>query len=630
MKAFLVACLFVLFGLSPAQALSLNLGFTKIVIDSSELEVYVDNANSMPANEVLSQPGRYFTKGSKNSYPYSTAAVWTRVRLTNGSDRPLRFHLINNFGAHDQVDVYLLRVGGLSGPHLFGDTRPVAEDEVINRYVNVHVELAAGEALEVVSRYHSTSPVKIKMILLDEQGYVSYAVKDLAIWGIFIGVILALAIYNLVMFASLKNVAFLYYVLNCLTNLYNTLTSSGHIYAWLSPWLPLSLLNLSYNKIAPSLGVIFMSLFIISFFEMKKKSLWLYRLLQANAAIIAILLISLPFFYFSESLLVYSLMCSVLLPLSLLVMLVSALVIAWKRLFGGIYFLFGAGAFLAATICYILYFVGLVDFSSSIVYALPLSRAAEAILFAMALGKKIKTIEAERLENALLVEESNKFNSTSSLLAGILHQFKQPLVSLGTELLNLRTERFKKGTADIKTDHSLGHMETQVAEMNGLVGNFYSFYAQDAGVDEFSLAGAVAKVRDLLEPSLKAYGISFQVTCGDRRIRSREKALTQIMLIVLENAVEVLAERKVRQPTIWLDCLSTDQVVLRIYDNGGGFKAGNIEKVFNIHYSHKQTRGLGIGLSLAKKLAETRLNGSLTACNEQSGACFVLNFKPIC
>ncbi len=624
--SFLLAGFFVLLGLSPAPALTLDQGLTRAVLDSSQLQVYVDRDSATPADEILSGGERYFETGAKNTYPYSAGTIWTRVSLTNGSDQPLTLHLLNDFVAHDQLDLYLIESAKLIKAYRFGDTRQVAAGEVINRFANVHIELAAHQTLEVVTRYHSTSPVHIKMILLDEAGYARFAVTDLSIWGIFIGALLALAIYNLMMFASLRNVAFLYYVLNSLTNLYNTLTGSGYIYAWLSPWLPLPLLNLSYNKIAPPLGIIFMSLFIISFFELKKRCFWLYRMNLANAVIIAILLISLPLFHFSEKLLVYNWISSLLLPLSLLVMLVSALVIAWKKLFGGVYFLLGAGLFFVATLCYILYFVGLTDFPSSIIYALPLSRAAEAIFFSMALGKKIKMIEAERLENALLVEESNKFNSTSSLLAGILHQFKQPLIYLGSELLNLRAARFKAGLGDHQTERSLEQMEAQVTAMNTLVGNFYSFYAQQTRVEKFALRSAIDKVTGLLDSSLRAWHIELRVNCDADTIRSDEKALTQILLILLENAIAVLQERQVEHPQIRIDCRSGAQVEILVSDNGGGIVPGDIDKIFNLHYSKKQARGLGIGLSLARKLVEDKLDGRLSVKNHPEGACFFLTF----
>ncbi|SDE71977.1 sensor histidine kinase [Desulfuromonas thiophila] len=272
-------------------------------------------------------------------------------------------------------------------------------------------------------------------------------------------------------------------------------------------------------------------------------------------------------------------------------------------------------------------FTGLVDFGSGALYVLPSGMAAEAIFFAMALGQKIKRIEAERAENALLVDESNKFNSTSYLLAGILHQFKQPLVYLGTEVLKLRTQRHKSGQDDPQNEEILGNMENQIGGMNDLVGNFYSFYSQQAQLGEFSLQRAIDNVLEMLGPSLQAGNINVIKGYQDQRLCADEKALKQILLILLENTVSVLREKQPDTPSLWISCSGGHPVTIEVRDNAGGIVADALDKIFNIHYSKKQAQGLGIGLALARKLAETRLNGSLTVHNTPAGACFVLTLQ---
>lgn len=625
MKTIIAVFILLFLNLSPSFAVTLDESFTKIVLDNNELLVYVDNNNTTTLEEILSQGHHYFAKGDKNSFPYSSASVWSRTTLTNSTDSQLSLYLINDFVAHDEVDIYLIRNGRSNEEYIFGDTREVPKEAILNRFANIHINLDKSETLEIVARYHSTTPISIKMTLLNEQEYASFAIADLSIWGIFIGITLALAIYNFMMFFSLKNSAFLFYVLHSLTNLYNTLTSSGHIYAFLSPLFPLTYLGISY-KVTPSLAIIFMSLFIITFFELKDTINWLYKLNLANACLFGALIVSLYFFYISDSLIIHNQLSALLLPISLLIMLFSAIVIAYKRLFSGGYFLLGAGIFFTTMFTYVLYYTGFIDFSSSIIYALPFGMAAEAILFSMALGQKIKNIEAERFENALLVEESNKFNSTSSLLAGILHQFKQPLIYLGSEVLNLKTERFKAKAQDTETDKILDHMEEHISGMNELVGNFYSFYSQEAKVSDFALENAIAKVLDLLDSSIKAYGIIIDKNCHDIRTRTNEKTLTQILLIILENAITALKERNIERPTIYISCIIDERVEINISDNAGGVASGDIDKIFNIHYSKKQSKGLGIGLSLARKLAEDKLNGSLVVNNDSQGACFTLAF----
>jgi len=625
MKTLITAALLLFFSLTSSWALTLNKNFTDIILDSTELQVYVDKDNLTTVEKLINRDHHYFATGDKNSFPYSNASIWSKATLTNHGDGRLSLYLINDFAAHDEVDIYLIKNGTISREFFFGDSREVPHKSIINRFANIHINLEKNETLEVVTRYHSTTPISIKTTLLNEQEYANFAIKDLSIWGIFIGITLALAIYNFMMFLSLKNIAFLFYVLHSLTNLYNTLTSSGHIYAFLSPVIPLSYLSISY-KITPSLAVIFMSLFIITFFELKERVNWLYKLNLANACLFGALIISLYFFYISDNLIIHNQISAMLLPIALILMLISALIIAFKRLFSGLFFLFGAGIFFTTMLTYVLYYTGLVDFSSSIIYALPIGMAAEAILFSMALGQKIKRIEAERFENALLVEESNKFNSTSSLLAGILHQFKQPLIYLGAEVLNLKTERFKAKAKATETDRILNHMEDHISAMNDLVGNFFSFYSQEAKISVFKLENAFNKVLDILDSSIEAYGIRIENVCQDIRIKSNEKTLTHIFLILLENAITILKERNIEQPTIYISSKIGSQIEISIRDNAGGVAAENIDKIFNIHYSNRQSKGLGIGLSLARKLAEDKLNGRLVVNNDDQGACFTLTF----
>ena len=597
----------------------------QMTLDHSTLHVLIDQDKTVTVADLLAMQGHELRPAEKNSFPYSTAAVWSRARLHNSSSQPVKLHLINDFVAHDEVDIYLIRGGKISQHEQFGDTRPIRATEILNRFANVHITLHGNETIEVLTRYASTTPISIKMKLLSEARYSRLAIEDLTIWGMFIGVTLALVIYNVMMFVSLRNVAFLFYVLHSLANGYNTLTSSGHVYAFLSPLLPLAWLNLSY-KITPSVAVILMSLFIITFFDLKHKIGWLYKLNLANIGLFSALIASLLYFYPSGQLLLHNKISSLLLPLALVFMLFSALVVAWHKLFAGRYFLIGAGIFFFTMLNYVLCFTGLVDFGSGVLYVLPTGMAAEAIFFAMALGQKIKRIEAERAENALLVDESNKFNSTSYLLAGILHQFKQPLIYLGTEVLKLRTQRHKSGHDDVHSEEILGHMESQISGMNDLVGNFYSFYSQQPQLGEFDLQPAIDTVLEMLASSLQAGDIKVIKDYQGQQLCADEKALKQILLILLENTVSVLREKQPDEPSLWITCSGERQVTIEVRDNAGGIAADALDKIFNIHYSRKQAQGLGIGLALARKLAETRLNGSLTVHNEPSGACFVLVF----
>jgi signal transduction histidine kinase len=425
-------------------------------------------------------------------------------------------------------------------------------------------------------------------------------------------------------YLSLKQKAFLFYVLHALVNVYNTLTSSGHVYALLSPWISVEFLNITY-KITPSLAIIFMSCFVITLFDLKKNSRWLYYLNVGVIYFFSVFMFMLFFFYTNGTILVYNKISSLLIQISLLLMLLSAFVIAYKRLSGSLYFLLGTGFLVLSIFLYVLHFLGRVDFGIWSIYISTLGRTIDIVFFSMTLGKRIKNIEAQRLENALLVEQSNKFNSTSYLLAGILHQFKLPIIYLGSEVLNLRVLQYKKAFEDKEEEGILKNMETQIESMNALVENFYSFYSSKSANTSFNLEVSIDKTLSILSSSLKAYNIEIKKEYQAFSVHSNEKIFNQVLLIILENAISILHERKVQNPMVEIfTCKNAKGVKIIIKDNAGGVDVQDVKKIFAVHYSKRKTNGLGIGLALAKNLIETKLNGKIEVVNDKKGAAFTI------
>ena len=611
-----------LFSFHTLFALDVNEKIEKLTISSDHLLTYIDKDQSKSFQEILANQDQLFLHVKKNIFDYTTDAVWTKLRLDNKEESQLQLYLLNNFVALDEVDVYLVKNDTLYDTFFFGDMRAVNNTEILNRFTNVKLTLEAKEHVDIFIRYTSTTPINTSLQLFSESFYERFIFKDFTIWGFFVGISLALILYNLMIYLSLKEKAFLFYVLHVIANIYNTLTRSGHIYALLSPIIPNELLDITY-KISPSLGVIFMCLFIIYLFDLKKNIVWLYRINVMVIYCTTFFMLSLVFFYNEKTILGYNAILAILVQLSLVFMLFSAFVIAYKRLSGSLYFVCGTGILIFSILLYALHFSGFINLGIWSIYVFAFGRIFDIVFLSMALGKRIKLIEQQRLENALLIEQSNKFNSTSYLLAGILHQFKQPVIHLGSEVLNLQALYYKKNQEDKKEEGILKNMESQVANMSALVENFYSFYSSKSQKSNFNLKHTLSKTLSILHASLSAYKIDIKQTYDVLHTTSDEKILSQICLIVLENAISALVERKINHPMIDIHVSKKESLThIVISDNAGGIKEKDINKIFTVHYSKRENEGLGIGLALAKNLVENRLGGKINVENNESGASF--------
>lgn len=593
-------------------------------LKQNEITTYIDEKNDKSIEYILNHQEN-FKNINQNYFNPSNMAIWTKINFKNPSQDDLEFYMINDFSAMDEIDIYIIKNNTLYDVLYFGDTRSISKEEILNRFTNVKIKIEKNNEIEIIIKYHSTSPINTNIKILSKSFYNNFTLKDSTIWGFFIGISSALILYNLMIFISLKEKAFLFYILNALTNTYNTLIISGYIYSILPSSIPIDYINILY-KITPSLGIIFMSLFITHFFDLKKGIKWLYIMNLCVIYFLIFFMLSLIYFIETDNLIIYNKITSILVFISLLLMLFSAIVVVFKRLVGSLYFIFGSGILAISMLIYVLYFFGKVDFGLSTIYSISLGRTIDIIFLSMALGQKIKYIESQRIENGLLIEESNKFNSTSYLLASILHQFKQPIIYLGSEILNLRVLNYKKNEKDNEEDSILTNMENQITNMNELVENFYDFYSNTTSNNNFDLENSITKTLNILTSSLNTNNIEIIKNYEITNIVSNEKILNQVILIIIENAIGVLVERKIKEPKIYISTFkNNNSTEITIADNAGGIKENDLNKIFTVHYTNKKEKGLGIGLALAKNLITSRLNGKIFVSNTEIGASFKIN-----
>jgi two-component system sensor kinase FixL len=102
-------------------------------------------------------------------------------------------------------------------------------------------------------------------------------------------------------------------------------------------------------------------------------------------------------------------------------------------------------------------------------------------------------------------------------------------------------------------------------------------------------------------------------------------ALTQVLLNLVLNAMDALADRPVDQRRVFLQAQTGKGggVDLSVSDNGPGIPAGLERRIFDPFYTTKSS-GMGLGLAISRGIAESH-GGTLTcANNDQGGAAFRL------
>ena len=218
--------------------------------------------------------------------------------------------------------------------------------------------------------------------------------------------------------------------------------------------------------------------------------------------------------------------------------------------------------------------------------------------------------EKERLIYGLM--KANKTAATGALSASIAHELNQPL---GASNLNIQYLKMKleKGVLNPELGKEiLDSLEADNRRAATIVKSLRSIFTEgESNAQEVQLSDLIAKVLEIVGPELKSKNIQIQLRVDDDLlIRVNSSEIEQVILNLLNNAVQALANSGTLQRRIAIEAIKTgNSVQLSISDNGAGVSEGFKSQLFELLSTTKQT-GMGLGLWLCKHIV-TRYSGSI-------------------
>jgi signal transduction histidine kinase len=242
---------------------------------------------------------------------------------------------------------------------------------------------------------------------------------------------------------------------------------------------------------------------------------------------------------------------------------------------------------------------------------------------------KERTLELERSEAALRAAAQQK----DEFLAILAHELRNPLGPLrsGLDLL-LRRKEGEPGNPIVA--RTLGTMNRQLHHMVRLIDDLLDISRVSRGLLE--LKKAPVDLRELAAATVESLRPVFerrhqQLTLeGAEAIEALADAtrVAQIVTNLLTNASKFTPENG--RITISLE-RDRDRALIKVADSGAGIPVDQIDRIFGMFARVKRAdgdgpMGLGIGLALARRLAEMH-GGALTAASagENAGSTFTLS-----
>lgn len=328
-------------------------------------------------------------RGPAANFGMVAGAVWLRVELRSPPGSDPRWLLELAYPPLDHVALYTPRPGGGWDRQVSGDREPPQVRPVNHRNHVLPLRLEPGATVlyvRLASEGVVAAPVRLwrpGALWRDDQ--VAYAALAL-----YFGLLGGLLLYNLLLFASVRDPAYLVYVLfvGSMGLAQGALTGLGTQFLWPGwPW---------WNSVVPHVGVamagVFALLFARRFLQSREAFPRVDRLLQWQVALWALTAVAAAALPYTVS----ARLLQVLTPIGIVSLLGSG-VLAMRRGHGGARFYLAAWAVLCLGVfVLLLHNMGLVPSDRLTSHSLLIGSAVEMVLLSTALGDRINVARRMR------------------------------------------------------------------------------------------------------------------------------------------------------------------------------------------------------------------------------------------
>jgi len=235
-----------------------------------------------------------------------------------------------------------------------------------------------------------------------------------------------------------------------------------------------------------------------------------------------------------------------------------------------------------------------------------------------------EALEKSKDKDKMLFHQ-NKLMAMGEMMENIAHQWRQPLAQINSSVLLIDDMLHEDNHMTDEIDERLLEIESLTKYLSKTIDDFRGFIDKDKEKKTFYLGEIIKKSVYIIHGSIKKNNIdlSFNID-NDFKYYGYEGELQQVLVIIFNNAKDVLVERGIKNPKIRVNIvIENSEVVIKISDNAGGIDKKDIDRIFEPYFSTKhKTQGTGLGLYIAKKIIEDSLGGNLSVNNTNDGACF--------
>jgi two-component system sensor kinase FixL len=219
------------------------------------------------------------------------------------------------------------------------------------------------------------------------------------------------------------------------------------------------------------------------------------------------------------------------------------------------------------------------------------------------------------------------------MASGLAHELNQPLTAVVNFLGTAKVLR--SAGDDSKLDDLLAAASQQALRAGQIIRRLRTFVSRGTVQEEWTPIGEL--IDDSVALALASRGrndvdLRVETSDPDQLVCADRVQIQQVLVNLLRNAAEALDQVPAERREIFVRSESNgdpERLIVSVRDNGPGLPKQMLDSLFTPFVSGKEG-GMGVGLSICKRIVEAH-GGTLTAENNQQGGAtfrFTLQTRP--
>lgn len=367
------------------------------VVNGDAFDVLEDNTKQYTIADISSPQFDGFTKQRSNHTfnKNQASAYWLKFHVTNRTTTYRKF-LLETYAPHtNQIEVYLPNKKGEYYKQEGGEDYQFKQRKYLTKNIifDLPLENDGGKTIStfyirVLSKNYSSFDYRIKTV----NYFLYYITNEYYLLGLYYGILLIMAVYNLMVYLTVKENVYLYYLFYVVSSALVTMTDDGLGFQYIWSNFPSWSRPIGYT-LAPMLHLFAFILYSSSFLDLKNSFPSLWKIVSTITAVYLV------YFVLSGILIGHAV------PILYIIPFVTVYIVACITFVKGYkaarFYILGFSFILLSIVIIQLRAEHIIDGNFFTVYSLNIGLVVEVVIFSYALSDRIKIIKKEE-ENARL------------------------------------------------------------------------------------------------------------------------------------------------------------------------------------------------------------------------------------